>query len=135
MKKLSLKLVIFAFVIGTIVSCKSDDDGIVGTLNNAPVSEDIVVNMDENPTSDLVATIIATDIDGDTLTYSIQSQTPAGSIIINETTGEVFIADINAFDYEQNTVINASIVITDGTATTTMQLTINILDVNEVVVG
>ena len=122
-----LKILSLLLIIAVFASCSNDDD----PKNHAPVSEDIVVNMDENPTSDLLTTIVATDLDGDDLTYSIVSQNPVGSVIINETTGEVFIADINAFDYEQNTTIMAIIAVTDGVSTTELMLTINILDVHE----
>lgn len=120
----TLILLLFAVV---ITSCNKDED----PQNNAPVSQDIEISMEENPTSDLVTTIIATDLDEDELTYTIQSQTPTGSIQINETTGEIFILNINAFDYELNTIITASIIVSDGIDDTNMQLTINILDVNE----
>lgn len=109
-------------------SCNSDDE----PKNHAPVSEDIEISMDENPTSDILTTIEATDAEGDGLTFSIMSQTPADSIQINEITGEVFILDINAFDYEQNTAITASIIVSDGVNETNVQLIINILDINDV---
>jgi ABC-type metal ion transport system substrate-binding protein len=124
----TIKILTLLLLTVVFISCNNDDDE---PQNYAPVAEDIVVNMDENPTSDLVATIIATDFDDDDLTFSIVSQTPTGSVIINETTGEVFIADINAFDYEQNTTIIVVVSISDGITSTEMVLTINILDVNE----
>ena len=91
----------------------------------------MVMSMDENPTSDLITTIVATDLDGDVLTYSIISQTPTGSLAINSATGSIFIVNPNAFDYEQNTVITAEISVSDGIDETIIQLTINILDVND----
>lgn len=121
-----LKLLVIAIV---FTSCSNDDDA---PQNHAPVSEDMEISINENPTSDILTTIVATDAEGDTLTYSIVSQTPTNSIQINEITGEVFVMDINAFDYEQNTIITAVIAISDGELVTEISLTINILDVNEV---
>lgn len=123
----TIKTLILLILVVAITSCNKDEE----SQNHSPITEDVVLSMDENPTSDLVATIIATDLDGDTLTYAIQSQTPTGSIQINESTGEIFILDINAFDYEQNTTITASIIVSDGTNETIIQLTINILNIND----
>ncbi len=123
----TIKIFMLLVIAVMFTSCSNDDE----PKNHAPVSEDMEISMDENPTSDLLTTIVATDLDGDTLTYSIVSQTPVGSVIINETTGELFIADINAFDYEQNTIIEVVVNVSDGTNSTQMELIINILDVHD----
>ncbi|MBC3759492.1 cadherin repeat domain-containing protein [Hyunsoonleella sp. SJ7] len=123
----TIKFLALACAIVFFFSCEEDD----GPTNRAPVVEDRTMNMDENPTSDLLTTITATDADDDTLTYSIVSQTPANSVLINSTNGEVYIANASAFDYEQNTSIVVNIEVTDGVNITQSTLTINILDVNE----
>ena len=89
------------------------------------------MNMDENPTSDLLTTMVATDAEEDQLTYSIVSQTPTNSVGINATNGEVYIVNASAFDYEQNTKITVVIAVTDGVNITESTLAINIQDVNE----
>jgi len=101
-------------------SCNNDDDE---PQNHEPVLLDTTINL-QNPTSDLITTLSATDEDGDDLTYTIVSQTPIGSVIINETTGEVFIADASAFN--QTNTITVTINISDGIDITTMVLTINV---------
>lgn len=123
-----IKFFMLLVIAVAITSCSTNDDE---PQNHAPTAQDVVVSIDENPTSDLITTVVATDLDGDTLTYSIVSQTPTGSIQINETTGEVFVADVNAFDYEQNTIITATILVSDGVDSTIILLTINILDIND----
>lgn len=123
----TLKTLTVLLIVAVFASCSNDDE----PKNHAPVSEDMVLNMDENPTSDLLTTIVATDLDGDDLQFSIVSQTPTGSVIINETTGEVYIGNSSIFDYEQNTVITVIIAVTDGVSVTEITLTINIQDVNE----
>lgn len=123
----TIKFLMLLVIAVVFTSCNSDDE----PKNQAPVSEDMEISLDENPTSDILTTIVATDFEGDDLTYSIISQTPANSIQINETTGEVFIFDINAFDYEQNTIIQAIISISDGVNSTEIELIINILDIND----
>ena len=123
----TIKTFMLILVIAVFTSCSNDDE----PKNHAPTAQDMVMNMDANPTSDLITTIVATDLDGDVLTYSIISQTPAGSLAINSATGSIFIVNPNAFDYEQNTVITAEISVSDGIDKTIIQLTINILDFND----
>ena len=123
----TIKTLMLLVIIAVFTSCNNDDE----PKNHAPTAQDMVISMDENPTSDLITTIVATDLDGDVLTYSIISQTPAGSLAINSATGSIFIVNPNAFDYEQNTEITAQIEISDGINVTIIQLTINILDINE----
>lgn len=123
----TIKTLFLLIIIVTLTGCSNDD----GPKNNAPEVENQTMNMDENPTSDLLTTIIATDSDEDILTYSIVSQTPANSVIINSTNGEIYIANASAFDYEQNTSIIVVVEVSDGTSETQSRLVINILDVNE----
>jgi hypothetical protein len=122
-KTLSLLLIAIA-----ITSCNNDDDGMSHTLTMS----DIELNVSEDLTSDLLTTIVATDSDDEhELAYSIVSQTPANSVIINEATGELYVGNASAFDYEQNTTITVVVETTDGTLTTQATLTINIIDVQE----
>ena len=110
-----------------LTSCNNGDE----PKNEAPVVEDMTINVSENLESDLITTIVATDAEEDVLTYSIVSQTPANSIIINESTGEIYVGTASAFDYEQNTTITAIIAVSDGASSTESTLIINILDVQE----
>ncbi len=123
----TIKFLSLACAIVFFCSCEKDD----GPSNSAPVLEDRTMNMNENPTSDLLTTVTATDADEDTLTYAIVSQTPANSVSINSANGELYIMNASAFDYEQNTQIVINIEVTDGVNITRSTLTINILDVNE----
>ncbi|MCB0462093.1 MAG: cadherin repeat domain-containing protein [Flavobacteriaceae bacterium] len=115
------------FLVATIKSCSNDD----GQKNQLPVLENKTINVSESLTSDLITSMAATDTEGDTLTYSIVSQTPVNSVIINETIGELYVGNASAFDYEQNTSITVVLEVTDGTLTAQATLTINILDIQE----
>lgn len=123
----TIKTLLLLMVIVTFTGCSNDDS----PKNQAPVLADSVMNMDENPTSDLLTTVTATDADEDQLTYSIVSQTPANSVGINSENGEIYIVNASAFDYEQNTRITIVIRVSDGINVTESILTIFILDVNE----
>jgi len=121
----TLSILLLAVVVS---SCSNDDDGISHTLTMS----DIELNVSEDLTSDLLTTIVATDSDDEhELAYSIVSQTPASSVIINEATGELYVGNASAFDYEQNTTITVVVEATDGTLTTQATLAINIIDVQE----
>tara|TARA_R110002096_G_C14623062_1_gene724248 strand:+ start:2449 stop:2832 length:384 start_codon:yes stop_codon:yes gene_type:complete len=123
----TIKTFMLLLVIAVFTGCSNDD----APKNQAPVLEDKTMNMDENPTSDLLTTITATDAEEDPLTYAIVSQTPDNSVGINTTNGEIYIVNASAFDYEQNTTIIINIEVSDGINITESTLTINILDVNE----
>lgn len=121
----TLTLLLFLVI---FTACINDDD----SMNHTLIMNDAELNVSEDLTSDLLTTIIATDSNAEhELTYSIVSQTPANSIIINETTGELYVGNASAFDYEQNTIITVVLEVTDGILTTQAILTINILDVQE----
>ena len=123
----TIKIFMLLMVIALFMACSSDD-----TPNNqAPVMLNQTLSMDENPTSDLLTTIVATDADEDTLTFSIVSQTPANSVIINSANGQIYVGNASAFNYELNTSITVTIAVTDGINITQSVLIINILDVNE----
>ena len=123
----TIKTLMLLVLIVTISACSSDDS----PKNEAPVLVNKTIDVSENLESDLITSMAATDAEEDTLTYSIVSQNPTGSIIINEATGEIYVGNASAFDYEQNTQIIALIAVSDGISTTQSTLTINILNVNE----
>ena len=106
-----------------LASCSNGD-----APSHAPVMADKTISVSENITSDLVTQMDASDSEGHSLSFSIVSQTPTNSISIYETSGEIFVANPSAFDYEQNTQIVATISVSDGEAETEATLTITIID-------
>ena len=123
----TIKTILLIVIVAVFTSCSKNDT----PINQAPVLENKTMSMDENPTADLLTTLVATDDEEDTLTYAIVSQTPANSVGVNSTTGEVYIVSARAFDYEKNTQIIVNIEVTDGVNITLSTLNINILDVQE----
>ncbi len=115
----------FILSIFLLFSCSSDDDGGSSGIN----VQNLVTNFDENPMAGAsVGTIQASS--GNTLSFSITSQTPTGALAINASTGELTVADASAFDFETNPVINAtiSIIDPDDTANATAAINLNNLD-------
>jgi hypothetical protein len=82
-------------------SCDSDESTVVVNL------QDITITMDENPSNGFVVGTVQADTP--TSNFSITSQSPAGALSINSTTGELSIADATLFDFETNPTITANI--------------------------
>ena len=94
-------------------------------------AQDVTVAIDENPIDGQVVGSIQVD-GGGTLSFSITSQTPAGALNINTSTGELTVADPNLFDFETNPVITADISVDNSISTATAIATINLNDVDEI---
>ncbi|WP_411767038.1 LamG-like jellyroll fold domain-containing protein [Winogradskyella sp. A3E31] len=125
-----MKKQLFIWSALVIMSCSNDDSPTeTEPVNTAPITEDVSFSVDEYLTSDLLGTIEAYDNDGDDLTFSIASQTPADAMTINETNGQLIVQTPDAFDFEQRDEVTATIEVSDGQLTTSMQLIISINDV------
>lgn len=99
----------------------------VTSVNDSPIYNDVSTSTDEDTV--LSSTYGATDVDGDTLTYSIQSN-PSNGILssLNTSTGYV--------TYTPNANFNGSdtfsLSVNDGTDTTTMTVTVTVNAVDDV---
>ena len=112
----------------TITTGGTDTTNTTTTTNSAPtITSSATVSVNENQTS--AFTITATDADLDPLTYSLTG-TDVGSFDINSSTGVVtftFVPNYELNSSEYNITANVS----DGTDTTTQDVTINVLNVAE----
>ena len=97
----------------------------INNLNdNLPVfTSSATFNAAENQTA--IGTVTATDPDGDTLTYSISGS----EININSSSGVLTFA--SAPDYETKSSYTATVTASDGTNSTTQDITVLIIDINE----
>ncbi|WGD34536.1 hypothetical protein [Olleya sp. YS] len=131
---------VFDFEVNPVITANIEVDNsgnidtIVATINLNNVNElsiqDFMSNIDENsPTGTSLGTVQAAG-DG-TLSYSITSQSPAGTVTINSNTGELTIADETLFDFEVNPTISANITVNNSVSTETAVATINLINVNE----
>ncbi|MFC5046232.1 hypothetical protein ACFSTE_04320 [Aquimarina hainanensis] len=87
--------------------------------------------IDENSTNGSVLGTVQTNGIG-ILSFSIASQTPAGALSINASTGELTIADATLFDFETNPTITANISVSNSEGIETAIATVNLNDVNEI---
>ncbi len=107
------------------------------SANNAPVftdGETATRTVVENTSSGVVIglAVSATDADNDTLTYTLDG-TDASAFDIDGLTGQ--LKTKAALDYETKTTYTVTITASDGSLTATIEVTINVTDVAEVVTG
>ncbi len=104
-------------------------------VNDAPVIEAQTFTIAENSAnSTAVDTVVATDADNDTLTYSITGGTGSTAFSINTSTAVVSVADVAQLDYETTTTFGLTVQVADdgtGTLTDSATITVNLTDVNE----
>ncbi|RDY61970.1 DUF1566 domain-containing protein [Flagellimonas nanhaiensis] len=91
--------------------------------------QDLIVDIDENPTNgDLIGTV---QVNGNgASSFNIDSQTPTGALAIDQSSGELTVADASVFDFETNPIITATVSVIDGIDTATV--TVNLNDVVEI---
>ena len=122
MKKIKIVYVLFSALI--MFSCSKSE------TNLPPVLEDVVISQRFGgrgfDVGFLITTMQAVDPEEDMLLYSIVSQTPANSVTISSTTGDVFVQDVDSFQYNLNQQVKVSIKVSDGNSDTTADLIINI---------
>ena len=103
------------------------------TSNNAPIftdGESTTRTVAENTTTNtsIGSAITATDVDNDTLTYSL-SGTDASSFDIDKATGQ--LKTKSALDYDTKSSYTVTVTASDGTLSDSISVTITVTDVNE----
>ena len=112
----------------TVSSGGESDQGTVTvtvtSVNDAPtITSEATFSAAENQTD--IGTVTATDIEDDTLTYSISGS----DISIDSSTGVMTFN--SAPDYESTTSYSATVTVSDGTDSDTQDITVNITNVND----
>ena len=106
-------------------------------INQSPEIEPQEFTIEENSgNGELVGTVIATDPDvWQTLTYSIVSGNAGNAFAIDESTGDLTVADSSVLDYETTPMFSLTVQVEDngpGNLTADAIITINLTDINEV---
>lgn len=120
-------------ITATVSADKANNDAIVTiTLNNVNElsTQNFTTTIDENPTNGQSIGVLQANGDG-TLSYSINTQSPAGALAINANTGELTVADATLFDFETNSTITANIAVDNSGNVQNITATITLNDVNE----
>jgi len=131
MRKSFFLLVVMVLVF--IQACKTTDNNVIPNIPPTITASDFTGSIDENSaTGTSIGTIEATTSEG-TLSYSINSQSPAGAVALDASTGEFTVADATIFDYETNKSVTGLVDIMNGDSTKQINFTININDVDETI--
>ena len=109
--------------------------GAPGHPNRAPAfpSDSVTLDVDENTASgtaidDAGSALTATDLDGDSLTYSLGGTGSAHFAIV---AGSGQLQTKGALDHEKKASYSVVVTASDGTLTDTIAVTINVNDLNE----
>lgn len=120
---------------GTQNSAVANVNITVACVNDAPVVTPATFSLPENSANGtVVGTVAATDVESNTLTFSITSGNTGGAFAINSVTGQIVVLNSVALDFETTPQFGLVVTVTDngvpvmsGSAT----ITINLTDVNE----
>lgn len=101
--------------------------------NRAPVVNNQSFSVSENsPAGTLVGTVVASDANGDTLSYFITAGNTGGAFAINASTGALTVASSAALDYETTPQFSLTVRVADpGGLSDTAIVTVSLLDVVE----
>lgn len=138
-----LPVLLAAFII--ILSCNNNDSEIVNNNNNnnnpnendnsnSDITIDVVdffTTIDENPTANqLIGTVEASTNQGK-LNYELTKTSVSGAFSIDSSSGDVFVANKNIFDYEKHQVIRGTVKVSNGSIFKFANINININNIND----
>ncbi|HEX6095152.1 MAG TPA: cadherin domain-containing protein [Thermoanaerobaculia bacterium] len=104
----------------------------VTPVNDAPNVSPATFSLPENsPNNTVVGTVNASDVEGDSLTYSIVGGNTGGAFSINSSTGQIRVANSAALDYETTPTFSLTVRASDGSANDEATITINLTNGNE----
>ncbi|SNS93446.1 Por secretion system C-terminal sorting domain-containing protein [Ekhidna lutea] len=98
----------------------------------APSIENQTFSIAENSVNATsVGTVVASDGDGDEITFSITAGNDLGGFVIDPNTGEITVADQTDMDFETNPSFDLTVEVTDGSLTNSATITIDLTNVDE----
>ncbi len=127
MKNYNLKITVLLLLVFSMFSCKSDDNDVVNTAPQISAQTFSVLE-DINETGN-IGEVKATDIDGDKITYTIQTNSD-GLFEITED-GNLYLASGKTLDFETKKSYTITVTVTDGNLNASTQIMINVIDKNE----
>jgi hypothetical protein len=115
-------LVLFGF----ISSCGIDYD-----FSNTILARDFHTEMDENPEEGAAIGKISASSSYGRMEFEIEFQQPEGAFAVTKTKGELSVLDAALFDYETDSVIVGSVIISNNQMADTIKVKIKLADVPE----
>jgi len=103
-----------------------------GTASNPPIIVADTFSLAENSANTtIVGTIQASDADGDTLIYSIDSGNTDQAFVLDSSTGILTVANSAALDFENTPTFSLLVKVSDGSLSDSATFIINLTDVDE----
>jgi hypothetical protein len=100
--------------------------------NTAPVVNEQSFNIDENSENgSSVGTVVASDGEGDTLSFSITGGNTSGAFAIGSTNGAITVNNSQALDFETTPSFALTVEVSDGVLSGTTTITVNLNDADE----
>ncbi len=99
-------------------------------VNSAPMVTNAQFSIEEHSVvGTIVGQVDASDIDGNDLTYSIESGNDLGAFEIRESGGEISVANSEVLEFDDHPVFELVIEVSDGELSTKATVTINLIEV------
>ena len=123
-----ISIITYCLIIGLLVSCSNND----AEVNQPPLIEDQILQVDENPAKEsVIGKIVAEDPENGELIYFIVAGNDDMAFRIDHESGEIMILDNELLNYEMVTEIPLTVMVSDGSITKEANVTIAINDVQE----
>jgi hypothetical protein len=100
--------------------------------NTAPKIDNQLFSILENSAiSTLVGTIIATDAEGDDLTFQIISGNTGNAFVLNESSGQLTVNEPSLLDYETTPIFYLTIQVSDANEASSATITVRLTDIDD----
>ena len=125
MKRYIYPLAIYTLLFA--IACSEDEPA----PQNGPVVDDFSIAIEENQAFGTVLGSIVVNESTGSLNFSLSNQSPAGALSINQTSGELTVAQECLFNFESNPVITAQVSVSDDNGSAVASVEINLIDIND----
>lgn len=100
--------------------------------NTSPTIEDQQFTVNENSAAGtIIGTVVASDVENDPLTYTIESGNESGVFSLSFETGELTVLDPTDLDFETNPVFELTVDVSDNEFISTATITVQLIDEEE----
>jgi len=108
----------------------------LNNLNETPSISDASFSIAENSEIETkVGTVSASDPENDNLSFTMISGNELGAFKIDQSSGEITVANSSALDFETNPIFELLVEVNDGTLSNTATIVVNLEDLDEIVLG
>ncbi|MEM6644072.1 MAG: cadherin domain-containing protein [Bacteroidota bacterium] len=113
--------------LGSFSAVENIEIMVANVNDNAPVAEAITIDIEEEiPNGTQITTVLATDLDGDVLSYSILGGNVDSAFSLSENGGEISVSNSSALIFDLNPTFNLTVGISDGLFNTVIIVSINV---------